>query len=489
MNPLTNKLSKSKSLKVTLILLGVFLVIFFVVLLFIRHAREPHLLKRAAHHKAQFQSVSSIASLGEDATTQAIGNLQSTTSSTQDKLKALNNENKQLKEKLVATNTSIGKLTKEIGVLSHKITQSTKVDHGRSQGTSSKTPHLHQGSLSDIGHHKGLSSSVPQISRANLREALLSEGVSSFNASYPIKKALEKTQSCTPQNCILPGTYAKAVMLSAADASASVNGQSNTTPILFTILGNGSLPGGHHSHLKGCRVIAEVYGDISSDRGEAKLVNISCIKNGKTIVKKINGYVSYEGKEGIRGIPVMRNGKILFNAGVAGALGGLGSAAQSYANTNTMTASGPSTTVDPSKLPFSMIGGGIEKSSNLLGQYYVKLAEQYHPIIELNAGTLVNLVFLSQFTLTPGDNAQKGTVTHSGTQSKTQSVQNFFTEKLSGAASGLSTTGSAHAGNNLTQMGLGQAVSPSGLSKVQGQINQIRKSARQYHLKLNGEHS
>ncbi|MDP2516059.1 hypothetical protein Q8W15_15700 [Photobacterium damselae subsp. piscicida] len=36
-----------------------------------------------------------------------------------------------------------------------------------------------------------------------------------------------------------------------------------------------------------------------------------------------------------------------------------------------------------------------------LSDYYIKLAEQYHPIIELNPGTVVNLVILKGFPLNP----------------------------------------------------------------------------------------
>jgi conjugal transfer pilus assembly protein TraB len=49
--------------------------------------------------------------------------------------------------------------------------------------------------------------------------------------------------------------------------------------------------------------------------------SISCVlKNGKHVDMEFDGHVSYQGKGGVRGKPVMRNGMIVGYAGAAGLL-------------------------------------------------------------------------------------------------------------------------------------------------------------------------
>ena len=51
-------------------------------------------------------------------------------------------------------------------------------------------------------------------------------------------------------------------------------------------------------------------GDVSSGRAIVRTRNISCLKDGKTIDMPIRAY-QLQGKNGIKGEVVMRNGKIL----------------------------------------------------------------------------------------------------------------------------------------------------------------------------------
>ena len=256
--------------------------------------------------------------------------------------------------------------------------------------------------LDALGNPKSISTGNSNVSMS---------GISDFSFHYDHESVDQELQDCRPDNCVLPGTFAKAVLLGAADANASVNGQSNTTPILFKVLGNGVLPNGYRSHLKGCFVVGEVYGDISSERGEVKLAQISCVLDGKTITKSINGTAYFLGKEGIRGKPVMRNGQLLWNAGVAGMLNGLAQGVQQAVTTQSISPLGQTSTVSSDKIGLAMGAGGIQSAANTLANYYVKRADQYHPIIELNSGTLVNLLFLNKFLLTPKKGSKGAIVT------------------------------------------------------------------------------
>lgn len=212
----------------------------------------------------------------------------------------------------------------------------------------------------------------------------------------------------TPDNYVPATTHVRGVLLEGADANASVNGQSDTVGILVRLLDNGTLPNGKHSHLKGCNVLARVYGDISSERAEARLNRISCTKPDGTILdKKVQGYLSFAGKEGVKGTPIMRNGKIVFAAGFAGLLNSASSAAQMATQTQSVSALGTTTSVNSGQILGNIAAGAGVSSGKALEEYYIKLANQYHPIIEIGSGTKVTVIFQKGFSLLDEDSTER----------------------------------------------------------------------------------
>jgi conjugal transfer pilus assembly protein TraB len=221
------------------------------------------------------------------------------------------------------------------------------------------------------------------------------------------------------KDIVTAGTFARAVLLSGADADASVNGQSNTDPILLRLLDDGVMPNGKHAHLKGCFVVASVYGDISSERGQVRTQRLSCVnKTGQTMDISVFGtVVGSSGKDGIRGIPVMRNGAILTWAGLSGFFSGVGQAMQQSQTTQSISALGTTNTIDASKTMQYGMYGGAGGALSKLADYYVKRADQYHPIIQINPGSIATVVFLKPFTMDfsvkPSENTDdKNTTSH-----------------------------------------------------------------------------
>lgn len=197
---------------------------------------------------------------------------------------------------------------------------------------------------------------------------------------------------------ISSGSFSEAVMIEGADANASVTGQQDTSPVVITLIGDVSMPNGRTWNMDQCRVTGEIYGDISSERGQVRTKNISCIlKNGKHIDMPFEGNVAYQGKQGIRGKPVMRNGKIIGYAGAAGLLSGFGEGIQSAATPS--VGLGATASVGAGDIFKQGIGGGASKAADTLSQYWIKRAEQYHPVIDIGAGNAVTVVFQKGFRL------------------------------------------------------------------------------------------
>lgn len=204
-----------------------------------------------------------------------------------------------------------------------------------------------------------------------------------------------------PETYVPTGTFVKAIMIGGADASASVNTQANPTPMLFKIIENGTLPNKQHSHLKDCFVTAAVVGDISSERGMIRLENISCtFPNNEIVDQVVEGTVfGPEGKNGVRGIPVWREKALLQRAFAAGALSGLSDGLSQSSTTNSISALGNTQTIDTGQVFKYGATAGIGKAMDKLADYNIRRAEQYHPVIQISAGTMVDVVFLKGFYL------------------------------------------------------------------------------------------
>lgn len=208
--------------------------------------------------------------------------------------------------------------------------------------------------------------------------------------------------SKTPATYVPSGTFVRAVMLGGADASAGVNSQGNPTPVLFRLVDNGVLPNHHHSHLKDCVTTAAAIGDISSERGLMRLERLSCVSpnHQEVIEMPVEGTVfGPEGKNGVRGVPLWREGALLKRAFIAGTLSGFSQGVSSQYTTTSVSPSGTVNSINPADVFKYGAAQGVSNSMDKLADYNIRRADQYHPVVQLSAGTVVDIVFLKGFYL------------------------------------------------------------------------------------------
>lgn len=103
------------------------------------------------------------------------------------------------------------------------------------------------------------------------------------------------------------------------------------------------------------------------------------------------------GKNGVKGEVVMRNGKILGWARGAGFVDGIGQGMERASQPS--VGLGATATVGAGDVLKMGIGGGASKAAQTLSEYYIKRAEQYHPVIPIGAGNEVTVVFRDGFQL------------------------------------------------------------------------------------------
>ena len=231
--------------------------------------------------------------------------------------------------------------------------------------------------------------------RDDQKPSVANQGIATDSKTVTAKNA---------KDYVPPGTFAKAVLLSGADTNAGVHGQTDTVPIVMRILDNGTMPNGGHTSLKGCFVTAAAYGDASSERGQIRLQRLSCIRFGDHILDiPVEGTINDRGgNDGIRGHVVMRNNRLIWNAGISGVLSGIGNAMQQSATTQAISPLGVTSAIKSGKTLEHSAYGGANTALGKLADYYIKLADMYHPIVQVRAGSQVTVVFLKGFSLTDG---------------------------------------------------------------------------------------
>jgi conjugal transfer pilus assembly protein TraB len=197
------------------------------------------------------------------------------------------------------------------------------------------------------------------------------------------------------------GAFTRALLLGGLDAPTGGQAQRNPQPVLLRLMDNAVLPNQFRSKVKECFVVGAGYGDVSSERAYIRTESLSCItRDGTAIDVPVKGYVAGEdGKAGMRGRLVSKQGQILANALLAGVASGIGQAFTQSATTMSISPLGTTSTVDPGKQLQAGLGTGVGKALDRLAQYYITLAEKVFPVIEIDAGRTVDVVLTQGIAL------------------------------------------------------------------------------------------
>lgn len=196
------------------------------------------------------------------------------------------------------------------------------------------------------------------------------------------------------ENYIPPGTFMRVALLSGLDAPTGGQAQNNPHPLILRVLDHAQLPNRFRARMKDCVFTANGFGDISSERAYIRLDRLSCIdENGGVVDEPVKGYIAGEdGKTGMRGRLVSKQGQALANAFLAGIGSGLGQAFQQSATTTSTSALGSTSTVTGGKELQAGLASGVGSAMDRLSKYYVQLAEKIFPVIEIDGGRVVDAV-------------------------------------------------------------------------------------------------
>lgn len=231
----------------------------------------------------------------------------------------------------------------------------------------------------------------------------------------------------TYDNTIPAGTFAQAVLLGGVDASTNIQASSDPRPVLLRVTSLGTLPRKFHSDLIGCHALAACYGDMSSERVYMRLEKVTCTerKTGEIVEMTVSGYVAGEdGRAGLRGTVVDRAGASVRNAAIGGFLSGMGSFLSQSHNPVTYSLNSGLAQTNPLSNGELLKHGTAKGATTALEKYadfYIKRAEQMQPVIQVQAGRRVDMVFTQGVAFE--DSAARRVLVKNNDQSRYANVQ------------------------------------------------------------------
>lgn len=207
-------------------------------------------------------------------------------------------------------------------------------------------------------------------------------------------------------NWIPSGSFVPGVLVSGLDAPTATASSRNPHPVLIHLTETSRLPSLRRMDIARCHVTGAGYGQLASERAHIRLERIACVlRTGDVIDTRIKGYVTGEdGKTGIRGRLVSKQGKILSRGILAGFASGFGGAVES-SNASAGVVAGPTFTSVSRRSSRDLVktgmGGGAGEAGRLLAEYYLKLAEEVFPVIEIDAGRRIDVIITEGTELSP----------------------------------------------------------------------------------------
>ena len=197
---------------------------------------------------------------------------------------------------------------------------------------------------------------------------------------------------------LLSGMDAPAKTGSGAGSGAGAGGgsQQSPYPVLMVVRDLMKLPNEVRVDARDCFLLGEGIGELSSERVQIRGTALSCVKdNGEAVDIDLKGFINGEdGKLGMRGRVVMKEGALLGRALLAGFVSGISRAFMPYQQ-GFFIANSPGQAFNlPSGGPLAMAGaaGGMGRAAEILARNYAQMIGNIFPIIEIDAQREVDFV-------------------------------------------------------------------------------------------------
>ena len=216
-------------------------------------------------------------------------------------------------------------------------------------------------------------------------------------------KAAEKKKEKKPEY-LAAGSMFDGVLLNGMDAPTSSIAMRNPVPALIRIKTTATMANLFHANVRECFVLVSGYGVLASERAQLRTESLTCIKeDGKAVETKLYGYVVGEdGKAGMRGRLVSKQGSMIAKSLLAGFASGIGQAFSPMMVPQLNTMPGSNMQYQMPSLSEGMqagVMGGISQAANNVSAFYLKMASEMFPVVEVDAGRRVTIITIAGIDL------------------------------------------------------------------------------------------
>lgn len=201
------------------------------------------------------------------------------------------------------------------------------------------------------------------------------------------------------QSYIPSGSIIRGVMLTGLDAPTGKGAMKDPVPVLVRIQHEAILPNRYRADVKECFALVAGQGDLAAERAYLRSESISCVRKDKSVIDlSMNAYVvDTDGKAGLRGRLVSKQGAVISKAILASFADGV---SQAFKGNSPPLNFGSGDGVDYGSAGQAGVVMGVSSSLDRISKYYLDLADQLFPILEIDAGREVTLVLVKGMEVT-----------------------------------------------------------------------------------------
>jgi conjugal transfer pilus assembly protein TraB len=195
-----------------------------------------------------------------------------------------------------------------------------------------------------------------------------------------------------------PASIVTVALINGMDAPTSQGARRDPFPAMVRVQYDAILPNRFKADIKDCHAIISGFGDLSSERAYLRGERISCVRNdGQVVEAALDAYaVGEDGKAGIRGRLVSKQGAIVARSLLAGVASGAAEAFNVSPIPVLQTGNVGSTKQYQQNYSPDMAQGaaasGASSALERIAQFYIDMAENIFPVIEVDAGRQIELV-------------------------------------------------------------------------------------------------
>lgn len=200
------------------------------------------------------------------------------------------------------------------------------------------------------------------------------------------------------------GSMFSAVLLTGVDMPTSTATQQSPVPVVFRIKREAILPNFASIDVRECFLLGSGYGQMSSERAILRAEALTCVTSkGKVLETQFNAFiVGTDGKVGLPGRLVSKQGAMIARSLLGGVFAGLsGQSSPSLVPNLNLNPGGGQLWQDPEMGAIARSGAatGVSTAANSISRFYLKMAEETFPVVEISAGQGVTVVVSGGSTL------------------------------------------------------------------------------------------